>query len=181
MTTIQFFVPGVPKPAGSKRSIPIYRGPRDGSAPRVWTGQTVVLDDNKDSKDWKASVSHAARAAYSGPLLKCALSVCFEYVIRRPMGHWGSGRNADKLKESAPAYPIVKPDVLKLSRAMEDALTGILYQDDALIVQEVLRKDYARSKETPIGVTVTITALEALPVETEQKELIPDDGMKLLA
>jgi Holliday junction resolvase RusA-like endonuclease len=39
-------------------------------------------------------------------------------------------------------YPISKPDVLKLARAAEDALTGIIWSDDALIVQEHLYKAY---------------------------------------
>jgi len=34
--------------------------------------------------------------------------------------------------------------VLKLARAVEDALTGVIWADDAQIVDEVIRKRYGR-------------------------------------
>ena len=49
------------------------------------------------------------------------------------------------------------PDVLKLARAVEDALSGVCYSDDALIVEEALRKVWADEW----GVLVTIEEIEA--------------------
>jgi Holliday junction resolvase RusA-like endonuclease len=51
----------------------------------------------------------------------------------------------------------VKPDVLKLARAVEDALTGILYRDDAQIVTEVLRKRYGDPPRVEIRLSPVAT------------------------
>lgn len=129
---IQFFVPGIPKPAGSKRGFYIA------SIKRV-----VITDANPNSKDWKTDVKHAAQQAYSGPLLDVPLSVRFTFFVQRPKGHYGSGKNAKAIKASAPPFPTSKPDLLKLARGVEDAMTGIIYRDDSLIVSEKLLKRYA--------------------------------------
>lgn len=57
-----------------------------------------------------------------------ALQVCF--FFRRPEGHYGTGANAVHLKKSAPHFKTTKPDVSKLIRCLEDALTGKLWVDD---------------------------------------------------
>lgn len=51
-----------------------------------------------------------------------------------------------------------KPDVSKIVRAVEDALTGVLYRDDAQITVEIARKDYAARDEQPRTV-ITVEAL----------------------
>ncbi|MFD8774552.1 RusA family crossover junction endodeoxyribonuclease [Streptomyces sp. NPDC059916] len=60
-------------------------------------------------------------------------SMVFSFV--RPKGHYGTGRNARVLKPSAPARPAVMPDLSKLARSTEDAITTAGgYRDDALLV-----------------------------------------------
>lgn len=158
--TIQFFVTGTPKPAGSKRPFNIFR--RGPNGERMWTGKTVVIDANKNAKDWKADVSAAAKAVYSGPLLTCALRMVVLFILRRPEGHYGTGKNADKLKPSAPEYPTTKipGDLLKLTRGVEDALTGIIYADDAQIVSHVLDKQFQADRSDRFGALVTIAPLK---------------------
>ena len=64
--------------------------------------------------------------------------------MQRPKSHFGTGRNAGKLKPSAPKYPAVKPDVDKLSRAVHDALTiANVIDDDSRIVIDHNEKHYA--------------------------------------
>ena len=84
-----------------------------------------------------------------------ACEVEFVFHRRRPKGHFGSGRNAGVVKASAPAHPTSRPDVLKLARAAEDALTGIVWHDDAAIVDERLRKVWGDRE----GCTVTVRLL----------------------
>jgi Holliday junction resolvase RusA-like endonuclease len=137
VTAVAFTVFGVAAPAGSKRGFVNRR-----------TGRVILTDDSKRSRPWKADVTAAAIDAMSnddgridppmdGPLL---LEVTF--WVARPKGHYGTGRNADRVKPAAPAHPAVKPDLLKLARAVEDALTAIVYKDDAQIVAETLQKAY---------------------------------------
>lgn len=146
-TVIRFFVPGVPATAGSKRAFPFRR--KDGGL------GVRVTDDNVRGKDWRTAVQHAATSAYDGKLmLNGPLDVRLQFTLPRPKGHFGKRGVLD----SAPRYPVVKPDVLKLARAVEDALTGIAWRDDSQIYAEHLFKVYGE----PVGVSVTI--VEVTPV-----------------
>jgi Holliday junction resolvase RusA-like endonuclease len=139
---LRFFVPGVPAPGGSKRAALIPK--RGGGFVLNKNGRPLigVRDDCERNKDWRAVVAHAAaamagRAPFDGPT---AVGVTF--VLRRPKGHFGSGRNAAVLRGAAPEYPTTKPDATKLFRALEDACTGIVWADDALIVDQHVCKTY---------------------------------------
>jgi Holliday junction resolvase RusA-like endonuclease len=130
-TPICFFVQGFPKPAGSKRGFL-----------NKYSGRVAIVDACKESRDWKTDVKAAARGAYSGPLLDLPLRVRFTFHLLRPKNHFGSGKNSQLIKGSAPQWPVVKPDTLKLARGVEDALTGVIWRDDCLIVDERIRKVY---------------------------------------
>jgi len=130
-TIIAFTVHGLAQPAGSKRGFAFKR--QNGS-----TG-VAISDANPKSREWKNYVAATARTAYDGPLLRGPLKVYFAFHVPRPKGHYG----AKGLRASAPARPAVKPDVLKLARAVEDALSGVIWNDDAQIVEEYLSKQYA--------------------------------------
>jgi hypothetical protein len=144
--TLSFFVEGTPQTAGSKRG---FAHPT--------TGRVIITEDSKGDtgkrkRAWREDVREAARRAIaegdsSGGLgpewdwpTDAPLAVTFTFYRRRPKGHHGSGRNAGVVKDSAPRHPTTRPDVLKLARAAEDALTGIVWHDDAVIVDETLRK-----------------------------------------
>lgn len=146
MKKLVLFVPGIPKPAGSKRGFAIKKG-------GFYTGRVAVMDACVKSKDWKADVKAFARDAWKGqPLLLCPIAFSLTFYVTRPKGHFGTGKNEKVLKSSAPRLPVVKPDVLKLARAVEDSLSGVVYQDDSQITTEALSKRYS---ETP-GVLITL-------------------------
>jgi len=139
----QFSVEGLPQPAGSKRAfVPLH--PRTKQPYTDKHGRIVVsvVDDNPKAKAWKKLVAEAAQRAYRGPLVECALCVTFKFFLPRPQWHSGTGRNAGVVKQSAPRFMVTRPDVLKLSRAAEDALTGSVWVDDSQIVHEIISKAY---------------------------------------
>ena len=131
---VGFTVCGKPQTAGSKRAFVNKK-----------TGRAIVTEDNKKGKPWRADVQAAARDAIqleellTGPLV---LEVSFYFV--RPKSHFGSGKNAKVLKPSAPTHPATRPDTTKLLRALEDALTGVLWRDDSQIVYQFAMKGFAR-------------------------------------
>lgn len=135
MEPIRFTVRGKPQPAGSKRAFALKVNGQ-------YTGRAVVTDDNKKSSDWKADVrAEAVKVAPAHPLTgPLKLRVCF--YVARPKGHFGTGRNAEVLKSSAPPFPTSKPDTTKLLRGLEDACTAILWKDDAQIVSQHVYKRY---------------------------------------
>lgn len=148
---VSFFIPGLAKPAGSKRAFCLKRN-------GAFTGRAVVTDDCKTSRGWKDHVSNQARkhlaANFSGFEVfntPVKFEVCF--FMPRPKGHYRRSGALSKAGEDKP-FPTVKPDALKLTRAVEDALTGIVYKDDALIVTEHIQKRYA---ERGFGVFVRVS------------------------
>lgn len=157
---IAFTVFGEAKPAGSKQAMPIYRKGQNGrqlvTRPN---GSPViaVVDDNPKSKDWKQQVAHAAREAYRGELLDCPLRVSFLFYRPRPKGHFGA-TGLNKKGREAPS-PTTKPDVLKLARGVEDALTGVVWRDDSQIVAEMLVKDWGE----PARCEIVIEPMEMRP------------------
>lgn len=143
---IGFVVHGKPATAGSKRAFALRR--RDGSLVTRPGGAPVinVTDDNVRAKSWKQQVAAAAVEAMESAgltMLFGPLAVTFTFHRMRPKTHFGSGKNVHVVKASAPPYPSGKPDVLKLARCAEDALTGVLWRDDAQIVDEHIFKRWS--------------------------------------
>ena len=138
---IAFKVLGKPATQGSKTEQVIRD--RKGE-PIIKNGRalTTIREANPRLAQWRQEVAYAASKAYGGPLLIGAIRLSLVFYRPRPQDHFGTGRNAGKLKESAEDYPIQRPDLLKLARAVEDACTGILWADDSHIVQETLAKDW---------------------------------------
>jgi crossover junction endodeoxyribonuclease RusA len=145
MNAIEFFVPGVPATAGSKRAF--YN---------KHTGKAMIVD-TCNNKPWRGTVQVFAQQAYSGPLLDGPLRVSLEFQMPRPKGHYRTGKRSNELKDNAPKYHTSKPDVLKMARLVEDALTGVIWKDDSLICVECLSKEYS---EEP-GVTIRISEQES--------------------
>jgi Holliday junction resolvase RusA-like endonuclease len=142
---LRFTVYGEPKPAGSKKAFVNKK-----------TGKAIVTDDSKGSKPWKQEVAAVAMQARVdaglSTLLTGPVRLEVTFIQTRPKHHYGTGRNADKLKDSAPTYPTVKPDATKLLRAVEDALTGVLWKDDNQVVDQFVYKRYGTAMAAAITV-----------------------------
>jgi Holliday junction resolvase RusA-like endonuclease len=150
--TLSFSVYGVAQPAGSKRAFVLKR--RDGSiVTRGPNGPPVVntVDANPKAKSWKQEIASAAAKAMEGVALfvgPVRLQVCF--IMPRPQGHFGSGKNAGKVKPKAPRFHTVKPDVTKLVRGLEDALTGIVWRDDSQVAETSQSKVYGEQARVDV-------------------------------
>lgn len=156
---ISFTVYGHPLTAGSKRHI----------------GGGRVIDDNPKARVWKQEVASKAAEAMmyqrdpdrpgdpAPELFTGALSLDLRFYLARPKGHFGTGRNAGVLKRNAPRYHTTKPDSTKLTRAVEDALTGVVWRDDAQVSTQLVAKLYGE----PERVTVCIRPLNGEGSELE--------------
>jgi Holliday junction resolvase RusA-like endonuclease len=140
---ISFFIQGIPKPGGSKRGF-LHKS----------TGRVIVTEDCKKNASWRESCKLFASQVFTADPLIGPLAVEFHFVFPRPKGHYGTGKNAGVVKASAPAYPAVKPDTTKLIRSTEDALTGLLWKDDAQIVGQNATKTYGERPGAQIVVRV---------------------------
>ena len=131
MVPIVFFVAGAPKTAGSKKA---FYNPK--------LGRTMIVDDAKN-RDWKNACARAAAEAHQAPPLAGPVLLTIVFQFLRPRSHFGTGRNAGVLRMGAPKAPAVKPDLTKLTRCLEDSLKGIVWRDDAQVVEQRTRKVYA--------------------------------------
>ncbi len=132
---IGFTVYGKPEPRGSK------------------TGK-FHRDSNTKSYPWMSKVSELAAAVMEDqPLFTGALRIDLDFYLARPQGHYGSGRNANQLKPSAPPRPFTKPDVGKLARGTIDAMEGIVYRNDSQQVEGELRKFYGAPTRCEIRIS----------------------------
>lgn len=143
MKSVKLCVYGTPQPAGSKKAFM----PKNARFP-------VVVDANSNAKGWKDQIGKACAEQYGGPFLEGALEAEMHFFVPRTKGHFGTGANAGVIKDSAPAAPIVRPDIDKLSRAVLDGLTGQLYRDDAQIVEKRARKHYGEPARVEIMISV---------------------------
>ena len=149
---IKFFVAGIPAPAGSKKA---FINPRRPNVP-------IVTDDSKRSRPWENQISGVALERWDRPPLDGELAIKMVFYFPRPKSHFGTGKNSSKLKASAPAHHTTKPDLTKLIRAVEDALTGVLWRDDALVYKQEAWKLYTNYEFATPGVWIYIMTSSSL-------------------
>jgi Holliday junction resolvase RusA-like endonuclease len=138
------WVPGIPAPGGSKT--PFLK--KDGTI--------AVRDACKRNKPWRERVACFALKE-GAPLLSGPLWVVVTFVMPRPQGHLGTGRNLGKLRPSAPRLCHTnQPDATKLWRAAEDALTGILWHDDSQICEQWVSKHYTTGQHPKPGMLLQV-------------------------
>lgn len=122
--------------------------PRPQQRPRARTlpgGKRTVMYVPKCT--WRRSVRRQLQSdviAQGFAPLECACVMRVTIHIGRPKYHYGTGRNARKLKPSAPEWPIASQsgDVDNFAKALLDAANGILYSDDVQVVELCIRKVY---------------------------------------
>lgn len=157
MTAISFWVPGTPAPQGSKK----YMGRKGGKG--------IMLESSKRTAPWRSDVRDAGEKALAQcmeagedlrELWSAPLHASCVFLFTRPKSHFGTGKNSDKLKMDAPVYPMAKNlgDIEKLARAVFDALTGILYEDDKQVASANLAKMFHGTGEGP-GMRITLASM----------------------
>ena len=158
MSFVQFFVPGIPQAQGS---IAVNRN----------TGG--LYENNKKLLPWRSEMIAVAKVAmqdrqpFTGPV-----RVQLTAVFPRPKTHYGTGRNADLIKESAPPFHCQKPDADKLARAVLDALTiAGVWRDDALATFVSIQKNWGGGTYTP-GMSIFVQdAIEDVPLPRHQRPI----------
>ena len=147
MPFLSFDVKGVPGAQGSKRHV----------------GRGVMLESSKKVAPWRTDVRDSALAAMGDDWQPLTGPVTIEvtFYFPRPRSHYGTGRNAERVKDSAPDWPDTKwaGDLDKLTRAVFDSLTaGGVIEDDARVVEAAVSKVWC-PLGAPGGVLVGVTPM----------------------
>jgi len=128
---MRFFITGTPKPQARPRAV------RRGRFNTIYSETT----------EWKEGVKYQA-SQVEGPCFGTAIEVNLYFLFHRPKSHYGTGKNAGKLKDSAPEWHVKKPDKDNLEKAVTDALVDAgLLEDDSIIVRGMTSKTYITPKE----------------------------------
>ena len=127
---IQAFIPGTPQPQGSKAAF--LRGKK-----------VVMIDSNKNLPAWRKLVTQKLEEANAScQPLTGAISLDVMFFMPKP-------------KSNRDLFPIRKPDIDKLIRAINDSATDAgCIEDDARVVETVAYKVWA-SDDLPVGALVT--------------------------
>lgn len=122
---LDVFVPGQPRPQGSKRAL----------------GRGRMVESSIHVGAWRDRVGYHAMQARTGqPPIDRLIPVRLVLVFVMP-------RPASAPKKTTPAA-IRQPDLDKLIRAVGDSLSGVIYSDDAQVVQIHATKRVAGLDET---------------------------------
>lgn len=112
---IEVVVYGIAAPQGSKRGY--VRG-----------GKVAMVESSAKVKPWRDDVRAAALAVHDGPPLDGPLAALMVFTLRKPA-------SAPKRRRT---WPDRTPDLSKLARSTEDALTTAgTWADDARVVEYV--------------------------------------------
>lgn len=138
---LTFEVHGLPQPQGSAKGF-VHRS----------TGRVIVTSDNPQLRSWRQDVAARASEALGDlprPLYRRGQPVrlAVTFYLPRP--------------QSAPRrvlYPATRPDLDKLLRALCDALSGLAFEDDAMVVTAIVEKRFG----TP-GAVVGVGLLDEAP------------------
>lgn len=152
--TVQFIVPGRPVPKGNliKGRYGGYHDPTKGldewlAAVRSQAQAAMTGQYRERHIDSRSNCSGFGSAVVTLPLFWDVVMVDVTFVLKRP--------KATPKTKTPPA--VKKPDVDKLARAVLDAITGIVYNDDSQVVELHARKRLAYLDETP-GAIIKITS-----------------------
>ena len=164
MAELTLTVIGLPAPQGSKK----------GFYNRT-TGRVQMVESSKKVKPWRQDVKAAAlnEIAATGSTvggweqLVGPVHLAITFYLPRPGYHYRTGQHAGELKPNAPVYVDKKPDLSKLIRSTEDALTEAgVYRDDAQVTELAVVKKYAGGRWTELttpGAMITVTSMAPVP------------------
>lgn len=140
---LRWHVDGIPVPQGSKTA---FRN--------KYSGKLMVVDSAHNLGPWRAEVTRIAKAEWPFDVVhEKPIAIGLIFYLPRPKAHYGTGKNADRLKPGAPTEHALKPDVDKLARAILDSLTGVVYFDDSQVYDLRCRKLYS---DTLTGVAIEV-------------------------
>lgn len=110
--------------------------------------RAVITNDNPKAKGWASSIANCAavelcRAQHANKHFEGAVEVDVTFYLPRPK------RLLIPKWQGVDVPHITKPDVDKLARCAKDALTKVVWTDDAQVVELRARKRYVEAGKFP--------------------------------
>lgn len=133
MEMLSLVLPFKAQPQGSKKAFMIG-------------GKPVLVEASKDLKTNRLKltqllIARCAEQGWSMVPAQTPVSLSISFIIRKPAS---VTRN----------YPAIRPDVDKLARFFLDAASGVIYEDDAQVINLDLSKQYGDEDLISVGAYV---------------------------
>lgn len=125
---LDLFIAGVPEPKGSHQAF-------------VVNGKAIVTETSRGARAWQLVVAQVLNASWRRPPLRGPVQVKLLFHRIKP-------KSTPKKKR----FPTTRPDVDKLARAVLDGMTGIVFADDAQVVDLQVGKLFSERSGVAIGV-----------------------------
>lgn len=143
---IEITVHAMPAPQGSKRFVGMSKA-----------GRGIMIESSKKVKPWRQAVVDAAilvmGGAGNGKILG-PIGIYMAFTVPKP-------KSAPKKRR---IFPDKKPDLSKLVRATEDALTDAgVFEDDARVVECMSRKLYPNEGQDSLPVPGVVIRVSSFP------------------
>ncbi len=145
---VSFTVYGQARPKGSSTA---FRHNKSGKV-------IVHAQGRKGLKAWEGAIRSAAQQVAGDVFFMDAVELTVAFYFPRPKS----------ISEKKRRHMTVAPDLSKLIRGLEDAITKVLWTDDALVTRIVASKAYG-PPDQPGCAVITIT--EVLPEAAESRLL----------
>lgn len=128
-SVVRIEVRGTPAPQGSKRHV----------------GSGRMIEMSKAVGPWRDAVrTETQRVMQDLFAFTGAVTIDIMFYLKRPKGHYRTGKNAHLMRDTAPWRPCSTPDLDKLARAVLDGLTeGGAWKDDGQVATLLAGKYYA--------------------------------------
>lgn len=132
MKAFRLKVLGQPQPKGSTKAVPA-RGQRF----------AYTINANKKTQPWELTIRMMAKQIWHEAPMICACDIRLWFFFQKP-------------KSINRSHHTVKPDIDKLARCVLDALTGVVFKDDSLVVNLGVKKQYGDI----VGVVIEVNQTE---------------------
>lgn len=151
---LRFTVIGLPAPKGSTKAF-IVKGK---NGPRA-----VTTGDNRNTKGWQQTIQNCAALELLRPqhfeffIQEGAIACELTFFLPRPKSLLVKSKAFRTIPHTK------KPDLDKLARAAKDALSRVVWSDDAQVTDLIAKKRYCAPGEAPhVDIVVRRAALEDL-------------------
>ena len=138
MTNLQiiteFRVVGRPAPQGSKS----------------YLGKGRFKEQSPHVSAWRNDVRNAASKHFGEALIDGPVFIQMTFLFQRPNNHFISSNRDRPVREGSPYWVTKAPDLDKLQRSTNDALTGVIWIDDSQVVATLSQKFFVESGQGAI-------------------------------
>jgi Holliday junction resolvase RusA-like endonuclease len=157
---LNFTVVGVPQTKGSTRAF----------VPKGWT-RPIITNDNPKAKGWQQTIANCAalelrRAEHAGLVFLAGVAIDVTFYLPRPK------KFLVKKWAGIDVPHTTRPDADKMLRVVKDALSKVVWNDDAQVTDVVARKRYCAAGEFPRVVIRVRDSAEGEHAKKEQQRSV---------